>query len=113
MRGRVLVVDDDSAFRETLVASLDAEGFATTGATSAAEALQRVVEHARFEAVLTDIRMHGMTGIDLCRQINDARPEVPIVIMTAFGDLEAAVAAIRAGAYDFLAKPFETEQLMI
>jgi two-component system response regulator HydG len=109
----VLVVDDDSAFRETLVASLESEGFAASSATSAAEALQRVVQDPRHDAIVTDIRMHGMTGLDLCRRVHEARPEVPIVVMTAFGDLEAAVAAIRAGAYDFLAKPFETEQLTI
>jgi two-component system response regulator AtoC len=112
VRGRVLVVDDDVELARSLVASLEAEGFRPALATGADEGL-RLLEAGSFEALVTDLRLRGETGLDLCQRARAVRPETPVVVMTAFGDLEAAVQAIRAGAYDFLAKPFETEQLVM
>ena len=112
MRGHVLLVDDDAAMRETLVAGLDEDGFEVLSVGGAERALN-LLRSSPVEAVVTDIRMHGMNGLELCQRVNEVKPKVPVLVMTGFGDMEAAVAAIRAGAYDFLAKPFEAEALTI
>jgi two-component system response regulator HydG len=110
--GRVLVVDDDSAMRELIAASLKKSPFELTWAASAEEAS---IELSRqdFDAVLTDLRMPGSGGLALCSAVKERFPDVPVVVMTAFGSMETAVQAIRAGAYDFLAKPFQMEQLRV
>jgi DNA-binding NtrC family response regulator len=64
-----------------------------------------------FDVVLTDLNMRGMNGIELCPRIVANRPDVPVIVVTAFGSLETAVAAIRAGAYDFITKPFEIDAI--
>ncbi|MGE0709227.1 MAG: sigma-54-dependent transcriptional regulator [Planctomycetota bacterium] len=111
-RGRVLVVDDDASLRESLTLGLEAEGFTAEGVGGAEQAWERL-RTAPYEAVLTDLRMRGPDGLELCARARDMRPDVPVVVMTAFGDLDAAVGALRAGAYDFIAKPFETRTLAL
>ena len=64
-----------------------------------------------FDAVVTDVRMRGISGLELCERITASRPGLPVLVITAFGDLDTAVGAIRAGAWDFLTKPFEVEEL--
>jgi DNA-binding NtrC family response regulator len=66
-----------------------------------------------FEAIVTDFHMHGMDGLEFCRRAMECRPTVPVVVVTAFGSMETAVAAIRAGAYDFVTKPFQMEELVL
>ena len=66
-----------------------------------------------FQVVVADHNMPGTTGISLCEELGANRPDLPVVVITAFGSMETAIAAIRAGAYDFLPKPFETEQLVL
>src|SRR5262249_1161039 len=66
-----------------------------------------------FDAVITDLNMPGMNGVELCQRIASGRPDVPVIVITAFGSLDTATAAIRAGAYDFVTKPFEIEQLLL
>ncbi|RMG11527.1 MAG: sigma-54-dependent Fis family transcriptional regulator [Planctomycetota bacterium] len=112
MRGRILLVEDDASLRETLCDGLREDGFEVSCAASAEEAL-RFLSRSRPEALVTDLRMKGMSGLELCRRARELDPRLPVVVMTAFGDMEAAVEAIRAGAYDFLAKPFEAEALTI
>ena len=65
-----------------------------------------------FDVVVTDLNMRGMNGLELCERIVADRPDVPVVVITAFGSLETAIAAIRAGAYDFITKPFELDALV-
>ncbi len=110
MTKRVLVVDDDRAMCDFVTAGLGREGFKVTGCTQPAEALS-LLDGADFGAVALDLNMPGMNGIELCARIAGARPDVPVVLITAFGTMETAVAAIRAGAYDFITKPFDVEQL--
>lgn len=64
-----------------------------------------------FDVVVTDLTMPGMTGLELCARVVENRPDVPVVVITAFGSLDTATAAIRAGAYDFITKPFELDLL--
>ena len=84
--------------------------FAPCCVASAQEALEAFARQ-EFEVVLTDLKMPGIDGIQLCSRLAPSRPDVPVVVMTAFGSLETAIAAIRAGAYDFVTKPIEMELL--
>jgi two-component system response regulator HydG len=112
MQGRVLIVDDDQNLCETMEVALRRAGFNATWKTSADEALA-LIEHEEVDVVVTDLNMGGMNGLALCERIVANRPDVPVVVVTAFGSMETAVAAIRAGAYDFINKPFEIEELKI
>jgi len=111
-RGRVLVVDDDLDVCALLEARLAGRGFEVECTTSAAAALDRLAT-AETDAVLTDIKMAHMNGLELCEQIVASRPDLPVVVMTAFGTLESAIGAIRVGAYDFVTKPVEIDALVV
>ena len=111
-RGRVLVVDDDVDVCALLEARLAGRGFEVAWTTSAETALDSLGT-AEVDAVLTDIKMGRMSGLELCERIVASRPDVPVVVMTAFGTLEAAIAAIRAGAYDFVTKPIEVDAVAV
>jgi len=112
MPGRVLIVDDDRDMCELLDAALRLRGHETISCTTAGGALDRLKTES-IDVVLTDLNMPGTGGIELCARIVANRRDVPVVVMTAFGSLETAVAAIRAGAYDFVTKPIEMEVLAL
>ncbi len=109
---RVLVVDDDSELCETLEAGLKKRAYDVAWVTRAEVAFERLLAED-FDVVLTDQTMPGTDGIALCERIVATRPDVPVVVMTAFGSLDSAVAAIRAGAYDFINKPVQLDVLAI
>ena len=110
MSTRVLVVDDEIGMCEMLATSLSSEGFDVAYRTSGAEALA-LLGTEDFDVVVTDVNMRGMSGLELCADVVSAQPDLPVVVITGFGSLESAVAAIRAGAYDYVTKPFEVEAL--
>ena len=110
MTGRVLVVEDDAQMGELFRERLGRRGFEVEVQASSTAALDRVAV-ADFEAVVTDVQMRELDGLQLCERITVNRPDIPVIVITAFGSLETAVQAIRAGAFDFLAKPFEVEEL--
>jgi two-component system response regulator HydG len=112
MSPRVLLVDDDRPLCETLALGLRRRRFDVTFRTSAEPALE-ALDVADYDVIVTDLNMGGIGGIELCERIVANRPEVPVVVLTAFGSMDAAVAAIRAGAYDFINKPVEIEALAI
>jgi two-component system response regulator AtoC len=112
MSPRVLLVDDDASLCETLVLGLGKRGCVVQFRTSADAAL-RALEADDFDVVVTDLNMRGIGGLELCERIVGSRPDLPVLVLTAFGSLEAAVAAIRAGAYDFINKPVELDVLAI
>ena len=112
MKGKVLVVDDDKAMCELIDTTLTLKGYSTTWCQSANEA-NELLHDNEFDVVLTDVRMPGTTGLQLCQQISSTRPDIPVIVMTAFGTLDTAVATIRSGAYDFLTKPVELELLTL
>ncbi len=104
----VLVVDDDLASRELLRKGLSPAGFDVSSAPSADEAL-RVLNGSDVGVVLTDVNMPGSSGIELCRRVAELHPDVPTIVVTGFGSLQTAVEAMRAGAYDFITKPFDLD----
>jgi DNA-binding NtrC family response regulator len=112
MRGNVLIVDDERNMCELIQTDLRLRDFSATWCTSANQAWEHLQERD-FDVVLTDVRMPGVSGLKLCEQIAASRPGLPVVVMTAFGSLETAVAAIRVGAYDFVTKPIEMDLLAI
>ncbi|MCY1074271.1 sigma-54-dependent transcriptional regulator [Archangium lansingense] len=111
-KGRILVVEDEREMRTLLEKGLARRGFVPTGRGSADEAFSLLGEED-FDTVLTDLRMPGMDGLALCERIVLNRPDIPVVVLTAFGTLETAVAAIRAGAYDFVTKPVDVDALVL
>jgi two-component system response regulator HydG len=112
MKGRILIVDDDRAMCEMLEGALKRRGFEATSRTSAEEATT-LLGTEDFDVVVTDLNMQGTSGLELCQRVAANRPDVPVVVVTAFGSLETAVGAIRAGAYDFVTKPFEMEDIAL
>jgi two-component system response regulator HydG len=112
MSERVLLVDDDQPLCETLQAGLSRRGFAVSFRTSAGEALA-ALSAEEFDVVLTDLNMKGTSGLELCERVVERRGDIPVVVLTAFGSFETAVAAIRAGAYDFISKPVQLDVLAI
>lgn len=111
-KGNVYVIDDDPAMRDSLDFLLGSAGFNVTLFDSALKFLETMPSLA-FGCVVSDVRMPGMDGIDLLRQLKKEPKTLPIVIMTGHGDIPLAVEAIKLGAIDFLEKPFEDERLVI
>ena len=110
--GHILLVEDDASLRETLVEVLENKGFSVKSTHCALEALERLAS-ADFDVVLTDVRMPDGDGISLCERIASSFPSVLVIVMTGFGNVETAVAAMRVGAYDFLSKPVRGEVLAV
>jgi DNA-binding NtrC family response regulator len=108
----VLVVDDDSAMREMLISLLEEEGMRAEGADSADKAIDRLRD-VDFDAVLSDVRMPGKTGVELLGEAREVRPELPMILMTAFGSIDSAVEAMRAGAFDYVTKPFKRSEVLV
>ncbi len=103
---RLLLVDDDEAACRLLAEVLEREAYEVVSALSAEEAL-KAGEAGPFDAVLTDLRMPGSSGLDLLRPVRERDPSALVLVLTAFGDAAAAGEAIRAGAYDFISKPYD------
>jgi len=109
---RILVVDDDPGVVEFLCESLTEHGYDATGLTSPLAALERIAsEH--FDLVISDVEMPELRGIDLLQAILARRPSQLVLLITAFGTIEMAVAAVKAGACDFVAKPFTMDVLLL
>ncbi|MCX5745835.1 MAG: sigma-54 dependent transcriptional regulator [Proteobacteria bacterium] len=112
MSGHVLIVDDDPSMAETLAKAMSRRGFTVVWKTSAADGLKEL-DTVDFDAVVTDLHMEGMSGFAFCERVVANRPDVPVVMITAFGTMDSAVGALRAGAYDFITKPFDVEMLRL
>jgi two-component system response regulator HydG len=111
-QGAVLIVDDEPSMRDLLEADLTLRDFEVISCGTAAAALEQIAVRD-FDVVLTDVRMPGQSGLQLCDELHQRRPDIPAVVMTAFGSMETAIAAMRSGAYDFITKPIELDLLSI
>jgi len=109
---RILVVDDDENLRWVLQTQLEDMGYAVTTAADAQQALA-VIEKDPPALVLTDLKMPGLSGLDLLEKIRVDYPELPVVLITAFGTIQSAVQAMKAGAYDYLTKPIDYDELAV
>jgi two-component system response regulator HydG len=110
--GKVLVVDDQKNMRATTAIVLRQAGHVVEEAEDGAAAIQRVQQEA-FDVVLTDLRMPTVDGMAVLRGVQRSAPDTQVIVMTAYGTIESAVEAIRQGAYDFLAKPFKEDELLL
>ena len=107
----VLLVDDQRALRRSLALMLDAKGFRTEQAASGEEALAKTGTQP-FDVIVTDMRMDGMSGIDLLRALRARGSNTPVVLITAYGSIESAVEAMRLGAFDYITKPFDEAEMV-
>src|SRR5579872_7465479 len=110
-KGKVYVIDDDAAMRESLDFLLDAAGF-DVKLFEAAQKFLDALPNLGFGCVVSDVRMPGLDGIELLKRMKSDQSTYPIVIMTGHGDIPLAVEAMKLGAVDFLEKPFEDDRLI-
>ncbi len=103
---RILVADDDMSIRGVVTSVLTDEGYQVTGTESGEQALELFLQ-TPYPIVITDIVMGGMTGIDLLKKVKEINNDTQVIIMTSNASLETAIEALRAGAYDYLFKPFD------
>ncbi len=110
--GRVLVVDDEENIRKLLQQTLEGAGYDVVTAANGQEALDKVSQ-LQIEAVLLDIKMPGMSGMEVLQQITTNWPDVCVVMATAVGDAQTAVETIKLGAYDYITKPFNRDDMVL
>ena len=111
-RGTVLLTDDEPAMRMALREVLGRNGWKTELAESGEAALEKLSQNTPYDLMITDFRMGGMSGLDLLRAARKEKPDLPMVLMTAFGTVEDAVMAMKEGASDYLLKPFTMETIL-
>ncbi len=111
MHSNILLVEDDAKLAANLRQVLEDEEFRVTHCARGDDGLAHALDGA-FDVVLTDLRLPGLGGLDLVRQLHQAQPRLPVVMMTAHGTIETAIETTKLGAYDYLQKPFEMEELL-
>lgn len=109
---KILVVDDDSSIRNMLAIVLKKNGYQVTAVDSSEEAL-RCLKDRPFELIISDIKMPGISGIELLKKIKTITPEVPVIMITAFASANDAVEAMKLGAEDYITKPFNLDELKL
>jgi DNA-binding NtrC family response regulator len=107
---KILVVDDEMIMRESLSGWLERDGHYIETASSGEEALNKL-KATRFDILLVDIKMEGMSGMDVLRHVRDSDPDVAVIMITAYGSISSAIEAMKHGAYDYLLKPFDPNEL--
>ncbi|MGH7272437.1 MAG: sigma-54-dependent transcriptional regulator [Polyangiaceae bacterium] len=112
MDRRILIIDDDQSMCELLESELARREFDVKWVMTPAEALA-LFEREDFGLAITDVNMAGMSGVDLCKELVARREDMPVIVTTAYANMETAISAIRAGAYDFVTKPFDVDELTL
>jgi len=107
---KILIVDDELIMRESLAGWLERDGHAVQTAASGEEALEKVKE-TQFDIFLVDIKMEGMSGLDVLRRVRESDPDADVVMITAYGSIPSAIEAMKDGAYDYMLKPFDPNEL--
>src|SRR5262245_36416350 len=110
MNARILIADDDEVSCQLFAELLEKEGYQVDQAQSGAEALSLLREQ-RHDLLIIDVRMPGITGLEVSRAAHMEYPALPVIVMTAFGSMETAIEAIHEGAFDFISKPMNVEEL--
>ena len=111
-RARILVVDDDAAMRDYLREELEHEGFRVEVAGSGRAGVERV-KQGGIDLVVSDVKMPDLDGLDLLREVREVQPAPYVITITAFGSIDTAIRAVKLGAFDYITKPFEIEQLVL
>ena len=106
----ILLIDDDASLRRVMEFSLVEAGYAVTAVAGGEECLS-LFGKGGYDAVITDITMPGMNGMEVLRQVHERGPDIPVIVITAYGTIESAVDAMKAGAYDYVTKPFNRDEL--
>ncbi|HXM62409.1 MAG TPA: sigma-54 dependent transcriptional regulator [Terriglobales bacterium] len=109
-QGKLLIVDDELSVRDSLAKWFREEGYEVTAVENASDALTRLAEQ-RWDAALVDIKMHGTDGIELQRRMHEVDPDLIVIIMTGYASVETAVAALKNGAYDYVTKPLDPDEI--
>src|SRR3954471_1352136 len=109
-KGRILVVDDELVVRDSLGKWFTSEGYTARPASGAREALE-IIQQAAFDIALIDIKMPGMDGMELQARLREADPDLTVVIMTGYASVDTAVQALKLGAFDYITKPVDPDEL--
>jgi len=109
-QGKLLIVDDELSVRDSLGKWFREEGYDVTTVENAGDALTRLAEQ-RWDAALVDIKMHGTDGIELQRRMHEIDPELIVIIMTGYASVETSVTALKNGAYDYVTKPLDPDEI--
>jgi DNA-binding NtrC family response regulator len=107
---KILIIDDEMIMRESLAGWLKRDGHDVASAASGEEAMQ-ILQNSRFDILLVDIKMEGMSGLDVLRLVKENDPDVAVVMITAYGSISTAIEAMKKGAFDYLLKPFDPDAL--
>src|SRR5271155_1896017 len=110
---RILIADDQEMMRDSLAATLAREGHEVVAAGDGAAAVAKLGAAGRLDLLISDLKMPKMTGIELLAEARRLRPDMPVVLMTAFATVNTAVEAMRLGAYDYIQKPFDGEEIRL
>src|SRR5271166_5711164 len=108
--GRILIVEDDESLRKVMNVQLEREGYETTSASTAEEAISFLEKNSP-NLVITDLHLPGVSGIELLKKVRLDYQETAVIVMTAYGTVQTAVEAMKAGAYDYLTKPIHPYEL--
>jgi len=109
---KILVVDDELIVRESLGGWLERDGHKVEKAASGEEALEKC-QNTRYDILLLDIKMEGMSGLEVLKKVKETDPDVSVVMITAYGSIPSAIEAMKSGAYEYLLKPFDPDELMV
>lgn len=109
---RILVVDDDPEMCRLLSEFLQGEGFHVSSTGDSLEA-SNLIQREEFDLLITDLKMKGLKGLDLLEEVQRVAPLTPVIIITAFGTIESAIKAMKMGAYDYITKPFQMDELLL
>jgi len=107
---KILIVDDELIMRESLAGWLERDGHTVQTSPSGEDALEKLKE-TRFDVLLVDIKMEGISGLDVLRHVKESDPDVAVVMITAYGSIPTAIEAMKNGAYDYMLKPFDPYEL--
>jgi DNA-binding NtrC family response regulator len=110
IKTRILIVDDELIMRESLAGWLERDGYDVKTAPSGEKALE-MLKDFRFDILLLDIKMEGMSGLDVLKEVKESEPDAAVVMITAYGSISTAIEAMKKGAYDYLLKPFDPSEL--